>query len=246
MASETPVAGGAALPRWQDDEEVSNCARCNAAFSMLIRKHHCRKCGKIFCATCSNKKRALPTFDMKDPVRLCDGCDDWELGRIHFEEKQVEILLEGEIFKKHAGGIGMPRQRVIKLNTDRTGFTWSAAGKKPKPEAVIYLEEIKKVVPGITTDAFKRTGNKDLKHLCFSFIAEDRTLDLECDDNNIRETWVAAVKACLIYGRTTNPEERKKKMMQEKANSKKRQVAASRRKVNQKTRDDIKAKYNIS
>lgn len=229
-----PIGSLKQLPTWQDDDSVSNCTHCNAAFSMMKRKHHCRRCGKIFCGDCSNKKRKLPTYGLIEAVRLCDACNDWELGRLHYEEKQLPILVEGGVFKKHAGGLGRPGPRVVRLTRDKTGFTWHAEDKKPKPESVIYIAEIKNVKPGMTTDAFKRTGNKDLKHLCFSIIAEGRTLDLECDDNNTQQTWVAAIKACLLYGRDTNPTERKEKMVSSKMDEKRKKEQAARRKANQK------------
>lgn len=34
---------------WQKDNEVSNCNVCLERFTLLIRKHHCRLCGKIVC-----------------------------------------------------------------------------------------------------------------------------------------------------------------------------------------------------
>ncbi|KAJ1437641.1 hypothetical protein B484DRAFT_416503, partial [Ochromonadaceae sp. CCMP2298] len=38
---------------WEKDEEVSRCPTCNEEFGMLLWKHHCRKCGKIFCDACT-------------------------------------------------------------------------------------------------------------------------------------------------------------------------------------------------
>ncbi|KAI6175567.1 Rabenosyn-5 [Aphelenchoides bicaudatus] len=38
---------------WADDSEVTNCRVCNLKFSLTKRKHHCRLCGKVICATCS-------------------------------------------------------------------------------------------------------------------------------------------------------------------------------------------------
>lgn len=40
------------IPRekWKEDSEVSNCFNCDSQFIFLLRrKHHCRKCGNIFC-----------------------------------------------------------------------------------------------------------------------------------------------------------------------------------------------------
>ena len=47
---------------WVKDETVLNCYNCNIEFNFYIRKHHCRKCGKIYCANCSNFWIQIPEF----------------------------------------------------------------------------------------------------------------------------------------------------------------------------------------
>lgn len=64
LATETP-------PEWSDSV---NCMRCNVPFSMLLRKHHCRKCGKTFCQPCSSKTMALPELALYEEVRVCEIC----------------------------------------------------------------------------------------------------------------------------------------------------------------------------
>uniref|UniRef100_A0A915CAV4 FYVE-type domain-containing protein n=1 Tax=Parascaris univalens TaxID=6257 RepID=A0A915CAV4_PARUN len=41
--------------KWLDDSEAVNCNLCGKAFSLTIRKHHCRQCGLIFCGQCSSR-----------------------------------------------------------------------------------------------------------------------------------------------------------------------------------------------
>lgn len=42
--------------RWIDDNESNQCFKCGKKFQFLIRRrHHCRKCGKIYCIECCNK-----------------------------------------------------------------------------------------------------------------------------------------------------------------------------------------------
>lgn len=48
------------LPRWQPDAEVTNCPICGVAFSFWYRKHHCRKCGRVVCASCSPHRITIP------------------------------------------------------------------------------------------------------------------------------------------------------------------------------------------
>ena len=62
-------------PRWQPDEEVTNCNRCRRQFDYFYRKHHCRHCGLIFCDGCSRERCLLPVaFQKQEPQRVCGQC----------------------------------------------------------------------------------------------------------------------------------------------------------------------------
>lgn len=68
-------------PRWVLDEESSHCSRCATKFDWIIRKHHCRHCGFIYCSSCSSDKLLLPAnFGFRDPQRVCVKCKHTLLG----------------------------------------------------------------------------------------------------------------------------------------------------------------------
>lgn len=58
-----------ALPHqaWQRDSEVEVCTECRETFTFRRRRHHCRKCGKIYCNSCAPHRGHL---------RLCTSCHD--------------------------------------------------------------------------------------------------------------------------------------------------------------------------
>ncbi|GLH09817.1 Uncharacterized protein GBIM_14864 [Gryllus bimaculatus] len=58
--------------KWAEDADVTKCTLCHREFTMLLRKHHCRNCGQIFCNECSSKTAAV--VSNKKPVRVCDSC----------------------------------------------------------------------------------------------------------------------------------------------------------------------------
>ena len=76
----TVASGGEVAPRWVPNSERPNCCRCNVAFDWVVRRHHCRRCGNVFCGNCTNKKALLPTgtaaktSDTKNPRRVCLDC----------------------------------------------------------------------------------------------------------------------------------------------------------------------------
>ena len=58
-------------PEWVDGD---NCHRCRTHFSLVMRKHHCRACGQVFCNQCSGKCSILPKYGFEKEVRVCDTC----------------------------------------------------------------------------------------------------------------------------------------------------------------------------
>ncbi|XP_017002079.2 rab GTPase-binding effector protein 1 [Drosophila takahashii] len=58
--------------RWQDDDDVNNCPTCNAYFTVMVRKIHCRHCGHIYCDKCLTK--TVPSGPRKRVTRVCDIC----------------------------------------------------------------------------------------------------------------------------------------------------------------------------
>ncbi|KAJ2940585.1 hypothetical protein O0L34_g6526 [Tuta absoluta] len=61
-------------PEWVPDIAAPNCMRCAAAFTAFRRRHHCRNCGKVFCASCSSNSIPLPRYGQMKPVRVCEEC----------------------------------------------------------------------------------------------------------------------------------------------------------------------------
>lgn len=61
---------------WVPDSEAPVCMHCKKTqFTVLSRRHHCRKCGLVVCGPCSNKKFLLP-YQSSKPLRVCLTCYD--------------------------------------------------------------------------------------------------------------------------------------------------------------------------
>jgi hypothetical protein len=80
-------------PIWLHDNMSTNCMMCRKTFTVVKRrvylfylfislfslalllinqKHHCRKCGRLVCASCSQKKVMLT--NLGKAKRVCDEC----------------------------------------------------------------------------------------------------------------------------------------------------------------------------
>ncbi|KAJ1890130.1 hypothetical protein LPJ66_007659 [Kickxella alabastrina] len=53
---------------WEADDAATGCRQCGRSFSLFLRRHHCRRCGLLFCVSCSSKRAALAS-----PLGLAQG-----------------------------------------------------------------------------------------------------------------------------------------------------------------------------
>ncbi|KAI0495431.1 hypothetical protein KFK09_021732 [Dendrobium nobile] len=57
--------------------DASHCQGCSSQFTFFNRKHHCRRCGGIFCNSCTQQRMVL-RGQGDSPVRICDPCKKLE------------------------------------------------------------------------------------------------------------------------------------------------------------------------
>ncbi|XP_056597892.1 zinc finger FYVE domain-containing protein 9 isoform X2 [Triplophysa dalaica] len=64
---------GEVAPVWVPDSHAPICMKCEVKFTFTKRRHHCRACGKVFCAACCSLKSRLMYMDRKE-ARVCVTC----------------------------------------------------------------------------------------------------------------------------------------------------------------------------
>jgi FYVE zinc finger len=74
--------------QWMNDSNSDSCLSCAKSFDIFVWRHHCRRCGGLFCEACSLRKLHIPeamlvnvtsssTFykpDVSAYNRCCDSC----------------------------------------------------------------------------------------------------------------------------------------------------------------------------
>ncbi|CAN0399537.1 unnamed protein product, partial [Ascophyllum nodosum] len=77
--------GGHGRGVWVSDARVTECMNaCGLEFNTWERRHHCRRCGGIFCYKCSGTRCLMPSPplmpngrappDKSRPHRVCNNC----------------------------------------------------------------------------------------------------------------------------------------------------------------------------
>ena len=59
-------------PLWQPNRASKSCSGCEALFTFVRRRHHCRSCGLLFCNPCSSKRVDIEGYPGLQ--RVCDAC----------------------------------------------------------------------------------------------------------------------------------------------------------------------------
>uniref|UniRef100_A0A8C9EIQ0 Zinc finger FYVE domain-containing protein 26 n=1 Tax=Pavo cristatus TaxID=9049 RepID=A0A8C9EIQ0_PAVCR len=60
--------------QWIPDDTETICMVCKTErFTMFNRRHHCRRCGRLVCSSCSTKKMEVEAC-RENPTRVCDQC----------------------------------------------------------------------------------------------------------------------------------------------------------------------------
>lgn len=66
------------LATWVQDDTVTHCYCCKIEFTFFLRKHHCRACGRIFCANCTTKRIYLHVPELNENKLPCKpGSFQW-------------------------------------------------------------------------------------------------------------------------------------------------------------------------
>lgn len=61
---------------WMPDQSCPLCYECDSQFTVFNRRHHCRICGRVFCAKCT------ANFVPSSPREPNIGREDWERIRV--------------------------------------------------------------------------------------------------------------------------------------------------------------------
>ncbi|KAJ0523447.1 putative 1-phosphatidylinositol-3-phosphate 5-kinase chromatin regulator PHD family [Helianthus annuus] len=74
---------------WMPDQSCRVCYECDSQFTLFNRRHHCRLCGRVFCAKCThNWIPARPSNHIiineeTEKIRACNYCfKQWQQGRL--------------------------------------------------------------------------------------------------------------------------------------------------------------------
>ncbi|XP_058115928.1 zinc finger FYVE domain-containing protein 9 [Anopheles ziemanni] len=106
ILSPAQVQLGKVQPFWVPDNSTKFCMQCNQKFSVIKRRHHCRACGQLLCASCCCLKAKLDYLGDVE-ARICIECDvilNIQLQQAMEAEQQLQLAMGGTV----AGAVRSP------------------------------------------------------------------------------------------------------------------------------------------
>ncbi|KAF9962807.1 hypothetical protein BGZ70_007883 [Mortierella alpina] len=132
---------------WVRDEDASVCMVCSTTkFGVLVRKHHCRLCGRVICWKCCQMKDAVvlnTTHDPTDaappaqeqplrrPIRVCLDCIEQDASQDNAPQQQPNspqassFPLQGVFGKLMSSTVSSPH--LVTSPTNATGSTFTTS-----------------------------------------------------------------------------------------------------------------------
>lgn len=116
--SSNPIKSSFVMPdqpppkeEWVRDEDVNECMVCNTRrFTLLTRRHHCRRCGRVVCSDCAKNMTLIDNV----PSRTCDDC----FRQMEKQKENEKRLLDIELSEKNL----VFSKKLIRTSINRTSL----------------------------------------------------------------------------------------------------------------------------
>jgi len=74
-----------AMPRqeWKPDDSATGCNGCGQNFNAFRWRHHCRRCGELFCGNCTTATHEFSSSDGAGGVEILRVCVPCKANLMH-------------------------------------------------------------------------------------------------------------------------------------------------------------------
>ncbi|CAI9114500.1 OLC1v1015238C1 [Oldenlandia corymbosa var. corymbosa] len=107
---------------WMPDQSCRVCYECDSQFTLFNRRHHCRHCGRVFCAKCTSNW--IPaSSSCSSSTELRTPREEWEKIRVcNYCFKQWKQGLTASAFVVHDGGVQGTSLDHLSISPSTTSF----------------------------------------------------------------------------------------------------------------------------
>uniref|UniRef100_A0A673T5E0 FYVE, RhoGEF and PH domain containing 2 n=1 Tax=Suricata suricatta TaxID=37032 RepID=A0A673T5E0_SURSU len=189
---------GLRAPQWVRDKMVTMCMRCKEPFNALTRRrHHCRACGYVVCAKCSDYRAELK-YDDNRPNRVCLHCYTFLTGSVLPEDKADRR--QGILEKGSAAGSA---QSLMCSFLHLVGDKWGKSGPRgwcviPQDDPlVLYIYAAPQDVRAHTSIpllGYQVTAGTQADPRVFQLHQSGQLYAFKAETEELRDRWVKAME----------------------------------------------------
>ncbi|KAJ3415098.1 hypothetical protein HDV05_005506 [Chytridiales sp. JEL 0842] len=179
-----PVTVRAPPSKWQPDSTALSCTQCTKRFTLFIRRHHCRWCGKIFCDSCTAHRVPLSSIYTASGMeseghRICDGCYSYLTG----PETPLDHLRAPSPTERPSSSPANPIDEVAELlSTLPSAFSnWASSIANATSQA---FQSMGSISPSEPSPLHQRLNQDRRRQQDFHFEDEDDDDEHEDDEGN--------------------------------------------------------------
>ncbi|XP_041490764.1 FYVE, RhoGEF and PH domain-containing protein 2 isoform X3 [Microtus oregoni] len=202
---------GLRAPQWVRDKMVTMCMRCQEPFNALMRRrHHCRACGYVVCAKCSDYRAELK-YDGNRPNRVCLACYTFLTGNVLPDSK--EDKRRGILEKDSLAG---PDQSLVCSFLHLMGDKWGRSGPRgwcviPRDDPlVLYVyaaPQDMKAHTSIPLLGYQVTAGPQGDPRVFQLQQSGQLYTFKAESEELQGRWVRAIKRAASGWTPEGPDE---------------------------------------
>ncbi|KAM5588543.1 hypothetical protein ABKV19_006815 [Rosa sericea] len=148
--------------------DASHCQGCSSQFTFINRKHHCRRCGGIFCGSCTQQRMFL-RGQGDAPVRICEPCKKLEEAA-RFERyghktraargsSKLTSKPEDEILNQILGNEGKESGQEVNKNVDSSMLRATSSASCSNSREDSSHDAVGEILRSVSVDKFSQLQN---------------------------------------------------------------------------------------
>ncbi|CAN8242355.1 unnamed protein product [Cochlearia groenlandica] len=174
---------------WMPDQSCPVCYECDAHFTVFNRRHHCRLCGRVFCAKCAADSIPSPSDNERkdnhedsDMIRVCNYC---------FKQWEHEMVLPDKVASViglRFGSLSFSRSATTSTSDNTANSSNSTAGPSPSRcvSSIMDFEKCEQQSrsPRRSSDAYRRVLDSSQSPVDLFDNRSDDEVDDDDDDHS--------------------------------------------------------------
>jgi len=194
---------------WIPDDFARKCQKCSEIFGNLVRKHHCRCCGGVYCDNCASFKINHEDAGLRD-ARGCVDCNNFVNNILPFLLTEQRLTLYCHVDKSTEEAKVRIAETLTNLEISTPSHRSSARTPLLKGGSSsfrpISLDTYENILDGQVSPTFAKFKESNIlccsfspdiasfAPTCFSIVFSGETLDLQASTVSAKQRWVSALK----------------------------------------------------